>query len=151
MEKISITKICLKIFFSYAFNFLKKYTTPYMFFKNLGTNKISINRVNHDQIDFVFNLKGCNVSRFFKKKKKERETKDLNDNNFYEKIKTKVTKINLQCKKSKAEIEKFLAKIFNKDITDQKSILLNTMKLFDIGNTTVSLFRNGFIRSLKAL
>ena len=140
----------LKIFFTYAFNFLKKYTTPYMFFKNLGTNKISINRVNDDQIDFVFNLKGCNLRKFFLKKK-ERETKDLNDSNFYEKIKTKVTKIILQCEKSKAGIEKFLAKIFNKDITGQKSILLTTMKLFDIRNTIVSLFRNGFIRSLKAL
>ena len=40
-------------------------------------------------------------------------------------------------------------KRFNKDITkDQKCILLNAMKLFDIKNTIDSLFRNGFIRSL---
>ena len=46
-------------------------------------------------------------------------------------------------------IKKFLPKPFNKDITEeQKSILLNAMKPFDIKNTIVSLFRNGFIRSL---
>ena len=51
-------------------------------------------------------------------------------------------------KKSRRD-KKFLPKRFNKDITeDQKSVLLNAMNLFDIRNTIVSLFRNGFIKSL---
>ena len=52
--------------------------------------------------------------------------------------------------KSVEGIKKFLPKRFNKDITeDQKSILLNSIKLFDIRNTIVSLFRNGVIKSLE--
>ena len=43
----------------------------------------------------------------------------------------------------------FFPKGFNKDITDdQKSILLNAMKLFNMRNKIVSLSRNDFIRSL---
>ena len=50
-----------------------------------------------------------------------------------------------KCRRDK----KLFPKRFNKDITeDQKRILLNAMKLFNIKNTIVSLFRNGFIRSL---
>ena len=45
--------------------------------------------------------------------------------------------------------KKFFPKGFNKDFTDdQKSILLNAMKLFDMRNKIVSLSRNDFIRSL---
>ena len=45
--------------------------------------------------------------------------------------------------------KKIFPKGFNKDITDdQKSILLNAMKLFDIRNKIVSLSRSDFIRSL---
>ena len=44
-------------------------------------------------------------------------------------------------KKNVKEIKKTFPKRFNKDITeDQKSILLNAIKLFDIRNTIVSLF-----------
>ena len=67
----------------------------------------------------------------------------------YEKSRFKALEILLKCEKNVEGIKKFLPKRFNKDITeDQKSILLNAMKLFDIKSTTVSLFRNGFIRSL---
>ena len=67
----------------------------------------------------------------------------------YEKSRFKALEILLKCEKNVEEIKKFFPKRFNKDITeDQKSILLNAMKLFDIKNTIVSLFRNGFIRSL---
>ena len=60
--------------FSYGFNFLERYGTPYRFLKNLVANKISINTANDDQGDFVFNLiKGYNISSFFKKG----ETRDL--------------------------------------------------------------------------
>ena len=52
-------------------------------------------------------------------------------------------------KKCRRDKKVFFPKRFNKNITeDQKSILLNVMKLFNITNTIVSLFRNGFIRSL---
>ena len=58
-----------------------------MLLKNLVTNKLSMNSVNDDQRDFVFDLmKGYNVSSFFKKS----ETKDLSNRNFYEKSKLKV-------------------------------------------------------------
>ena len=58
-----------------------------MLSKNLVTNKLSMNSVNDDQRDFVFDLmKGYNVSSFFKKS----ETKDLSNRNFYEKSKLKV-------------------------------------------------------------
>ena len=54
---------------SYGFNFLRKYATPYMFLKNLMTNKIRISAANDDQRDFEFDMmKGYNVSSFFKKK-----------------------------------------------------------------------------------
>ena len=71
-ENIDYKKISQEIF-SYGFNFLEKCGTPYRFLKNLIANKISINTVNDDQRDFVFNLmKGYNISSFFffKKKKK---------------------------------------------------------------------------------
>ena len=57
-----------------------------MLLKNLGVNKISIDTVNDDQRDFVFNLgKEHNVSSFYKKI----ETKDLDNRNFYEKVSVK--------------------------------------------------------------
>ena len=90
-------------------------------------------------------MKGYNIGSFFKKS----ETRDLDQKNLYEKSRFKALEILLKCEKNVEEIIKFLPKRFNKDITeDQKSILLNAMKLFDIKNTIVSLFRNGFIRSL---
>ena len=132
--------------FSYGFNFLERYGSPHRFLKNLVANKIIINTTNDDQRDFVFNLmKGYNISSFFKKS----ETRDLDKKNLYEKSRFKALEILLKCEKNVEEIIKFLPKRFNKDITeDQKSILLNAMKLFNIKNTIVSLFRNGFIRSL---
>ena len=61
-------KLSQEIFFD-GFSFLKTYGTSYMFLKSLVANKISINKVNDDQRNFVFNLmKGYNVSSFFKKK-----------------------------------------------------------------------------------
>ena len=67
----------------------------------------------------------------------------------YEKSRSKALEILLKCEKNTEWINKFLSKRFNKDITDdQKSISLNAIKLFDIRNTIVSLFRNGFIKSL---
>ena len=133
--------------FSYGFNFLERYGTPYRFLKNLIANKISINTANDDQRDFVFNLmKGYNISSFFEKKS---ETRDLDRKNLYEKSRFKALDILLKCEKNVEGIKKFLPKRFNKDITeDQKSILLNAMKLFDIKNTIVSLFKNDLIRSL---
>ena len=66
-----------------------------------------------------------------------------------EKTKLKALEILLKCEKIVEGIKKFLLKRFNKDITkDQKSTLLNVMKLFDIINTIVGLFRNCFIKSL---
>ena len=67
----------------------------------------------------------------------------------YEKSRFKALEILLKCQKNVEEIKKNFPKRFHKDIIeDQKSILLNAIKLFDIKNTIVSLFRNGFIRSL---
>ena len=67
----------------------------------------------------------------------------------YEKSRFKALEIILKYEKTVEEIKKFFSKRFNKDITeDQKSILLNAMKLYDIKNTIVSFFRNGFIRPL---
>ena len=68
----------------------------------------------------------------------------------YEKSRSKALEILLKCEESvEGGIEKSFPKRFNKDITnDQKSILLNAMKLFDIRNTIVSLFKNGFIGPL---
>ena len=44
----------------------------------------------------------------------------------------------------------FLPKSFKNDTNeDQKSILLNAMMLFDTRNAIVSLYRNGFIKSLE--
>ena len=67
----------------------------------------------------------------------------------HEKTKLKAFEILLKYGKSVEEIKKFFPKRFNKDITeDQKSILLNAMKLFDIRKKVISLFRKGFIKSL---
>ena len=66
----------------------------------------------------------------------------------YEKSRFKALEIFLTCEKYVKKIKKNFPKRFDKDITeDQKSILLNAMKLFDIRNTTASLLRNDFIRS----
>ena len=90
-------------------------------------------------------MKGYNISSFFKKS----ETRDLDKKNLYENSRFKALEILLECEKNVEGIKSFLPKIFNKDITeDQKSVLLNAMKLFDIKNVIVSLFRNGFIRPL---
>ena len=95
--------------FSDGFSFLKKYGTPYVSLKNLVVNKKSINTINDDQRDFVFNLmKGYNISSFFKKS----ETKDLDNRNLYEKSKYKALDIILECEKSAEEIKKFLPKRF---------------------------------------
>ena len=108
---------------------------------------MSINTVNNNQKDFVFNLmKGYSVSSFFKKS----ETKAPIEGDLYDRSKLKALEILLKCEKNvKVGIKKFLPEVFNKDITeDQKSILLNTMKSFDIRNANVSLFENNFIWSL---
>ena len=119
---------------------------PYRLLKNLIANKISINTANDDQNNFVFNLmKGYNVSSFFKKS----EIKYLDLYNLHEKSRLKAIKILLECEKSVKGIKKFFQKRFKKDITeDQKNILLNAMKLFDVKNTIVNLFRNDFFKSL---
>ena len=50
-----------------------------------------------------------------------------------------------KCRRDK----KVSSKKINKDFTeDQKSVLSNAMKLFDIRNVVAVLFKNGFIRSL---
>ena len=90
-------------------------------------------------------MKGYSVNTFFRK----RETRDLGERNLHEKTKLKAFEILLKYGKSVEEIKKFFPKRFNKDITeDQKSILLNAMKLFDIRKKVISLFRNGFIKYL---
>ena len=67
----------------------------------------------------------------------------------HEKSRLKAFIILLECEKSVKGTKKFFPKRFKKDITeDQKNILLNAMKLLDIKNTIVSLFKNGFITSL---
>ena len=73
----------------------------------------------------------------------------LDKKNLYEKSRFKALEVFLKCEKNVERIKPFLSKRFDKDITgDQKSVLLNAMKLFNIKNTIVILFRNGFIRSL---
>ena len=118
-----------------------------MVLQNLVANKISINTVNDEQRDFVFNLmKAYNVRSFFKKS----GTKDLDNRNLYEKSMHKALDILLESEKSTERINKFLPKRFKKDINkNQKSILLNAMMLFDIRNAIASLFRNGFIKPLE--
>ena len=64
-ENIYYKKLSQEIF-SYGLIFLGRYDMPYRLLKNLIANKISINTVNDDQGNFVFNLmKGYNVSSFF--------------------------------------------------------------------------------------
>ena len=130
-EYIDYEKLSQEIF-SNGFNVFKKYTSPYIFLKNLLADKISINTANHDQRDFVFDLmKGHNMS------------------SIYEKNKLKALEILLKCEKGAEGVKKAFPKKFNKDITeDQKSVLFNAMKLFDIRNTIINLFRNGFIKPL---
>ena len=144
-EDIDYKKLSQEIF-SYGFNFLRRYGMPYRLLKNLIANKISINTANDDQKNFVFNLmKGYNVSSFFTKS----EIKYLDEKNLHEKSGLKAFEILLKCEKSAEGIKQFFPKKFKKDITeDQKNILLNSMKLFDIKNIIVSLFRNCFFRSL---
>ena len=109
-KKVLTTKNSLKGFFFDDFSFLKKYGTPYVSLKKLVVNKKSINTINDDQRDFVFNLmKGYKISRFFLKKS---ETKDLDNRNLYEKSKYKALDIILECEKSTKEIKKFLPKRF---------------------------------------
>ena len=136
-ENIDYKKLSQEIF-SYGFNFLAIYGTPYKFLKTLATNRVSINGANDNQRDLVFNLmKGYNASNFIK------GSKDLAKRNLYEKRKSKAIEILLECQESVEGIKTFLPKRFNKDITeDQRSILLNAIKLFDIRNIIVSLFRN---------
>ena len=90
-------------------------------------------------------MKGYIVSSFFTTS----EIRDLSERNLHEKSRSKAFEILLKCEKNVKEIKKTFPERFNKDITeDQKSILLNGIKLFDIRNAIVSLFRNGFIKPL---
>ena len=117
-----------------------------MLLKNLVVNKISIHTVNSDQRDFVFDLmKGYNESSFFEKI----ETKDLCNRNLYEKVSVKHL-IFFQIVKKVQEIKAVLPKRHKKDLHEnQKRFSLNATMLFDIRNSIVSSFRNGFIRSLE--
>ena len=54
-EDIDYKKLSQEIY-SYGFNFLERYSTPYRFLKSLITNKISINTANDDQRDFDLHL-----------------------------------------------------------------------------------------------
>ena len=66
-ENIDYKKLSQE-FFLMALFFFKRYSKPYIVFKNLLANKIGINTVNDDQRDFVFDqMKGYNVSNFLKK------------------------------------------------------------------------------------
>ena len=90
-------------------------------------------------------MKGYNVSSFFTTS----EIKDLAKRNLHEKSRSKSFYILLKCEKSIKGMKKFFSKRCNKYITeDQKSILLNSVMLFDIKKAIVSLFRNGFIKPL---
>ena len=85
---------------------------------------------------------------------KEKEIKDLNEWNFYEKGTIKALETLLKCEKSVAEINKFFPKRFKNDINeDQKSILFNAMKLFDIRKKIVSFLVMGqsSLQIVKAL
>ena len=85
---------------------------------------------------------------------KEKEIKDLNEWNFYEKGTIKALEILLKCEKSVTEINKFFPKRFKNDINeDQKSILFNAMKLFDIRKKIVSFLVMGqsSLQIVKAL
>ena len=67
-EDIDYKKLSQEIS-SYSFNFFRKCATPYMFQKNLMTNKIRINAANDDRREFVFDMmKGYNVNSFFTEK-----------------------------------------------------------------------------------
>ena len=90
-----------------------------MLLKNLVANKISINTVSDDQIDFVFNLmKGYNVSSFFKKGK----TQDLDNRNLYEKSKRNALDILLEREKSTKGIKELLPKRLKKILTKIKKV-----------------------------
>ena len=126
-----------------GFSFLKKYSTRYILLKNLVASKTSINTVNDDENDIVFDLmKAYNVSSFFKKS-------GIINWNLYEKSKLKALNILLKCEKRTEGIKKFLPKGFKKDVKEnQKIFLLNAMMLFDIINTIASLFKYGFVKPL---
>ena len=128
-ENIDYKKLSQK-FFSYGFNFFKKYATPYMPLKNLIASKISINTANYDQEDFVFDrMKGYSMVSFFLKKK-ESKIKNFDEKNLYSRSKGKVLYILLKCEWNRKGIKDFLSRKFNKDITEnQKSIFLTAMKL----------------------
>ena len=64
-ENIDNKMLPQEIYFD-GFIFFKRCSNPYILLKNLMTNKTSMNTVNDDQIDFVFDLmKGYNVTSFF--------------------------------------------------------------------------------------
>ena len=65
----------------------------------LVATKISINAINDDQKEFVFNLmKEHSVAIFFSKKKKK--IKDFSEKNVYQKARLKVLEIILECERS---------------------------------------------------
>ena len=93
-----------------GFSFLKKYSTRYILLKNLVASKTSINTVNDDENDIVFDLmKAYNVSSFFKKS-------GIINWNLYEKSKLKALNILLKCEKRTEGIKKFLPKGFKKTL-----------------------------------
>ena len=66
-ENIDYNKLSQELFLM-ALVFFKRYSKPYIVFKNLLANKIGRNTVNDDQRDFVFDqMKGYNVSNFLRK------------------------------------------------------------------------------------
>ena len=66
-ENIDYKKLSQELFLM-ALVFFKRYSKPYIVFKNLLANKIGRNTVNDDQRDFVFDqMEGYNVSNFLRK------------------------------------------------------------------------------------
>ena len=83
-------------FFFDGFSFYKRYSKPYILWKNLVVNKTGINTVNDDQRNFVFDLmKRCNVGIFIK----IYEIKDSDNKRLHEKSKPKALDILLKLKK----------------------------------------------------
>ena len=80
-------------------------------------------------------MKGCNTNIFFKKG----EIECFNELNLNHKIKAKAHDILLKSEKNvKAKIMTFFQKRFKKDINgDQKSVLLNAIKLFNMTSRIV--------------
>ena len=138
-KNLSYKIILLDVTF-HGISFLKKYGSLFSLLKNLVTRKMTANSANTDQMSFIINLMHGYYDWDFDKKAQI----DLESGRFHSIVLTKANDVSLDTNKNlKKGIKSFFPKKLKEFVSEeQKSVLLNTMNLYNSRNKTIGLFEN---------